>query len=316
MDSAEDETLLVVVPSTDDHSQSEDSMTKEQRIANIKSFLESKTGLDVWQYAAFRLGTEWEHTNGIMKRFHLILCLGYPLFAFFFQIVALYAILEYWAGQSESYVERFVDNNFAMESAHPGLILFAFCLFILLNAPNIRKSMFNEGFYGDLNYIPKVARENGECWFKLHSAPFIGDKVRVFVDYGFLNMPLLWIGYVWNMILWFVLLIVNVYTLAAAEDPLDAILNIMAVYFIGDIDNCLVSPDAYSKFLHWFEDKENVSQISAKPMSAVRYKLCLILSIALYSPFVLFFLLWVPTIIATWLFPDAMIELERSHWTS
>merc|ERR1712062_228666 len=100
-----------------------------------------------------------------------------------------------------------------------------------------------------------------------------GDKLCVFADYGILNQPLFVMGYLINLLLWMQCLFLNFEVLFVAENPLDFVLKVIALYFIAEIDNMLVPSDAYAQMLEWFEDKDNVSRMELKAMSTIRYRM-------------------------------------------
>jgi len=256
-----------------------DSMSKEKRVRKIRAFLdEGRGGLDVWQVAAFKLGTEyysihihgWKDLNGIAKLCRFTLWMVYPAFSLLCQIVAIYNL---WTFFVLTPGEVHVYENYPV-------MFLVFGVFIFVNSLNARKSRSNDGFYGGLNYIPRVSKG---CCFRLHSAPLIGDKLRIFADYGFLNMTVLNIGFFVNMIIWVFCVFLNLRVLLFSPDPLDVILNIIAVYFIADIDNMMVPPDSYVVIAEWFEDSDNVSRIRAKPMSAMKYNASVAMNVVVYA---------------------------------
>ena len=224
---------------------SEDPMTKQQRIELIKSSLEKRQGIDVWQYAAFKLGTQWNTYNGKINQLRLItLSLLPPLLAAHCQFVVLYFIFCYWFDQKYStsdqpsevvYLHEESNQSIPMTLVEKHIYLkVTFDIFVLWYAVQLLTSQTNAGLYGAMRYIPK---ESGDCWFKLHSIPFIGNKLRAFVDYGFLYCPVFAAGFFINQLVWFCCLFNALFLVSTVEDPVNLILNIVAVYFISDIDS-------------------------------------------------------------------------------
>jgi len=233
-----------------------------ERIQQIKAFLESKEGLDVWQWTAFKIGTEWKNVDSKMQCCDLLLYLQYPLFAFTCQCVAVFNLMRYYFDYTYAEPDWMSDDVYYV-------MLFLFSVVILFSSLNILKSMAVSGLYGALHHTPTVA--TGWC-LELFSFPFIGDALQVFVDCDFVYTPLLAMGYFTNLFLWACCLILNMIILELSDSPLDVVLNIVAVFFILEIDDMLVPLDAYDEMLKWFEDSSNLPRMKTIPISSRKYK--------------------------------------------
>ena len=248
----------------------------QQRIQRIKSFLASREDLDVWQWTAFKFGTEWNTEKSKMTRCRLLLLLLYPLFAFACPTVAVVTLFYYYFHEwFTKTLEEIEDDGWVVDEEWYLLLPAMFILLILLLSVNILKTTANSGFYGALHHIPAVAS------FKLDRVPWLGDTLRVFVHCDFMFSPLLVLGYLINVLLWAACLYINTLAVWWSETPLDLVLNLVAVFFIMDISKMLVPPDAYHEVLQWFEDSSNVSRLRSTPISLGQYKCYSVMNIVL-----------------------------------
>ena len=87
-------------------------------------------------------------------------------------------------------------------------------------------------------------------------------------------------GYIVNQCVcqWGIML--NMMLVLYSKTPLDAVLNVVAVMFITDIDNMMVKPRHYTTILEWINDDKNVAAITSTPISAARRKLLIYFCIA------------------------------------
>lgn len=252
---------------TETSSASQVGISQEERetIEKIKAFLEEGQGLDVYQYAAFKLAVHLPKAKGVRETCAVLIpSVLLPLIAMTCQLVTLgslwYEHFEWLFDDDWLTVDddAFDDYDDSIIATNPALWI-ALKLFVCLYTLKLYMEIVNSGFYGAMRSAPTTGIQQCQCMDKCLAKlnPYIGDAFGVFLNYGFLNMPIFVAGFIIHTFCWYACLVINEWMLDITEDPLKAVLNIVAVFFVLELDNMLVPYGAYEDILKYFEKEDN-----------------------------------------------------------
>eukprot|EP01084_Bolivina_argentea_P156195 272188_1 len=212
-----------------------DTFIAANTIDGIKSFLDDKDELDIYQLVAFRVKTGC-HNNKYAGYWLDIIKAAICIFTQFVSVIVLY-LYTFETVKKES-DKGWCDAEGELKSR---LMAIAYTLFLSSILYTTFMKNQNAGFYLHLEY---------ESY-----------------DYSFISSEWLHFGRIFNG-----LLILNAFYLSFlitffTEDPLNIVLNAVALLFIAEIDNMVIDRSDYTKTLSWFKNEKNTQKITKDPMN-------------------------------------------------
>lgn len=227
---------------------------------DIRDFLGNEEGLDIYQLVAFRIKSgrgcctskrgkdeDEEECGSIMGYWMDIIKAFICCFAQFSSIIVLYF---YTATMKEESEKSWCDQESTDSSSKLMAISYAFFLSLVFHLIIQNQKI---GFYSSI-----------DC---------DGN------DHNFISSDWLILGQFINRLLALNVFYLSFLIIFFSTDPLDIILNCVALFFLLDIDNMVIDGDDYKKTLEWFNNKDNVKSYTHKPMNKGRIYLYFIIDL-------------------------------------
>lgn len=225
----------------DDKENKNEQVDPQESFDEIKTFLESESGLDIYQLLAFRLKTgagccqDIDDDNFSVVGYYsdIFQCIVVTLT----QLISLTIILYESISNSEkdwcNGIDDRADDNNDVFNVIITKIMVA-CYTLLLSSvfwAQVQSQTDGSGFYNLIDY-------------KFQSYEWIDSRILEF-------------GNFWNFVISIITVLESFLVIFYSESGLDVILNSVALLFIPEIDNMVVDTKDYSKCLQWFENVEN-----------------------------------------------------------
>eukprot|EP00486_Rosalina_sp_Unknown_P005150 CAMPEP_0201571114 /NCGR_PEP_ID=MMETSP0190_2-20130828/13720_1 /ASSEMBLY_ACC=CAM_ASM_000263 /TAXON_ID=37353 /ORGANISM="Rosalina sp." /LENGTH=396 /DNA_ID=CAMNT_0047995413 /DNA_START=101 /DNA_END=1291 /DNA_ORIENTATION=+ len=208
-----------------------------EELGSSDSFLNSGEGMDIYQLVAFQcecrpgkkiINLPWRYVFEYDIYYYNLFK---AFITFFVQIASIFVLLDYaWLT-----VKKEADKDFCDHSGDhgPRTMAISYTLFLSLIMWSTVQSGQNSGFYHYCDYETQ-------------------KKISKIVDYTWLTFG--------RTLCHAVILSafgLSFFIIFYTTDPMDIILNAVALLFIADIDNMVVSPSDYDDMYQWFKNPPN-----------------------------------------------------------
>eukprot|EP01084_Bolivina_argentea_P173684 300864_1 len=203
----------------------------------IKDFLEANEGLDIYQMFAFKSATH-QYDGGFKGWLFYLIDLIRVLLMAFVQIASVVVLYVYAITNEKSSSTRgWCDGN-GETTARIMAISYSY---ILSSVFGVLFFQLETGFYKHLHSLTQGG----------------------FSDYGYSFLSTSWLtfGKVINYTVLLNACYLSFCVILMSEEPLDIILNSMALLFILDLDNMVVSNRDYNDVLEFFENENNIKNM-------------------------------------------------------
>ena len=225
---------------------------EQYRIDGIRAFLDDEKGLDIFQLLAFKIKTDKLYRS-TQDRITSSGNKGRKAFGYYTEIIR--ALISIFTQASTVIVLYYHTFNTTISDSDKGfcdgdgevstkIMAISYTLFLASICYQLNDTMMNSGFYLYLSYERN--------------------------DYNFISSEILHFGRMFNCLILVNIYFINTLIIFYSEDPLDIVLNSLALLFLVDIDNMMIYHKDYKRVLVWFNDDSNINSITMQPMSKER----------------------------------------------